>query len=475
MDLAEVTERFLALERERDLLERRVGGVPVWERVRFDVHRALLRELGLAGQAHDPDQGTTLSRLGLLLRNLVHRNPFLAPPRDTLVWGHERRKQVDGEWWDVYVDPLVEGLDADWVHVESPHADGHPTPARTDGLRYLDVVEYAPGILERLPVGGVSLSSDERAWLDGVEAVFEAEFGVRPPVRERVERVLRERRAKLPLYRALLRRVDPDLALVVVSYVRESFVEACQREGVPVVELQHGVLGEYHLGYAYPGDRTKETAPDYLLSFGEFWTEAVDFPVPAGNVHPVGYPYLERRAAALDRVGSEEVLFVSQGPVGEALSRFAIAFAERTDRPVAYKLHPGEYDRWERDYPHLVDAARAGTLAVRTDDPTLYEQFAAADAQVGVFSTALYEGLQFGLSTYTVDVPGTAYLDRLVASGAARRVGTPAALEAALEEDGGPTDVDTDRFFQPNAVENARSALADIREREGRRRGDTGR
>jgi hypothetical protein len=34
--------------------------------------------------------------------------------------------------------------------------------------------------------------------------------------------------------------------------LKQTFVEACQAEGVPVVELQHGVVTNYHMGYSYP-------------------------------------------------------------------------------------------------------------------------------------------------------------------------------------------------------------------------------
>jgi hypothetical protein len=231
---------------------------------------------------------------------------------------------------------------------------------------------------------------------------------------------------------------------------------------VPVVELQHGVVSPTHLGYAYPGDRRCRTAPDYFLSFGEFWSSLVDFPFPDDRVYPVGYPYLEREAAARDPGGeTDRVVFVSQGTVGTPLSRAAVAFAERSSREVVYKLHPGEYSRWREAYPWLVDAP---LTVVDGDGPDLYDLFADAGAQVGVYSTALYEGLYFGLDTYVLDLPGVSYLDRLVAEGVVRKVADADALAAAVES---PTPaVDTDRFFRPGAVENARAALAAIRARE---------
>jgi len=298
-------------------------------------------------------------------------------------------------------------------------------------------------------------------------------------------------------FEAVLRRVDPELAVVVVSYGREPFVAACRRRGVPVAELQHGVLSDYHLGYAYSGDRTKRTFPDYFLSWGPFWNDAADLPLPDDRVFHVGYPWIEARAdptgaatsaradpdgppasdgtAGVDgpTVADRRVVFVSQGPVGAALSKAAVETAESAPAlDVVYKLHPGEYSRWQRDYPWLADAPLA---VVDGSGPGLYELFAGADTQVGAFSTALFEGLYFGLDTYVLDLPGSSYMDRLVAEGVAVRVDTAAALVDALAggssgpaaSDGrSPDPVDIDRFFRPDALANVADALAAIRRRE---------
>jgi hypothetical protein len=49
---ASVTETFFELERDLGLFEQQVQGVRFWERIRFNVHRRLLRAMGLIGQPH---------------------------------------------------------------------------------------------------------------------------------------------------------------------------------------------------------------------------------------------------------------------------------------------------------------------------------------------------------------------------------------------------------------------------------------
>jgi hypothetical protein len=462
-DIETVTEELLEVEAEFDLFERRIDGVHFWERVRFGVHRRLLRALGVTGQAHPENPNSRLHSVYQLLRNLAVRNPLLSPARDVLVYGHERRKlQADGLWWDVYCDPVVDALGEEVAHVERLPKDGkHRTPARTEGVRYLDAVQHGARLADVLLPDDVLLSAADRALLDRVEGELADRFGVDLELASLVGRKLLHRRVELPSYRALLSRVEPDIAVLVVSYGRETFVEACQRADVPVVELQHGVLSDSHLGYAYPGDRRKRTFPDHFLSFGEFWQSAVDLPLPDERVYPVGYPYLERRGADLaGRPTESRLVFVSQGTIGAALSGVAVDLAARNpEYEVVYKLHPGEHGRWRETYPWLVDAPIE--VVDGDDERSLYELFATSRAQVGVYSTALYEGLCFDLETYVVDLPGASYVDRLVAEGGATLVGGAEGLPTTLDEGG--SGFDTTRLFEPDPVSNVAAALERIR------------
>lgn len=457
--IAESCERLLALELEQEFFDVRVSGVPIWERLRFHVNRTLLQETGITGEAHSSERIDAVSALQKTARNFLWRNPLFADEADFLLWGHERRKlSDDGQWRDVYCDPLLDRLDDDVAYLEAPHEERHLTPAKTDDVRYLDYIRYLSLAAEKVVDPTSLLSADERDALSSIEADLRAAFGTAPDVVEMAATHLLHRRVKRPLYDAILRRVDPDVAVVVVSYGRETFIEACRDRGVPTVELQHGTLSRYHLGYSYPGPRTKQAFPDYFLSFGPFWSEVAEFPIADDRIIPVGYPHLESGVARhADASTDADVVFLSQGTIGAELSQFAASYAAANpETNVAYKLHPGEYARWREAYPWLADAP----LTVHEDCP-LYELLAGADVQVGVYSTALYEGLRFDLETYVVDLPGAAYMTRLIEQGGAELVDDPADITASGETS--TTDgVDVEQMFTPNAAENAVEALTRI-------------
>ena len=117
-----------------------------------------------------------------------------------------------------------------------------------------------------------------------------------------------------------------------------------------------------------------------------------------------------------------------------------------------YKLHPSEYADWKTRYPWL----RESSVEV-IDDPrrSIYELFAGTDAQVGVYSTALFEGLAFGLPTFIAKIPGWADMEILIQRNLATLVSNADELVNCLNgELHSPSQDNLDAIWQPNPKEN---------------------
>lgn len=469
-----VNEAFLTLETDLDLFDWRIDGVPVWERIRFDVNKRLLERLDVLDAAHG--RGGDRSRLDAardridalvdLGHALTTRRPSRYGDASVLVFAHPRRKRrEDGEWWNVRCDPVVARLD-DALVLESPHGHGHRRPARTERLGYLDGVEYRSAFDRRL-ADGQALGAADEEWVNRVNSAVRDRFGVGVAVGEMVSYAFETRRHRLSRYVDLIERVDPNVVVLTVSYGhgKATQIEACKRLGVPVVELQHGVIDPYHMGYSYPGpERTKRTFPDYLLVYGTFWRDMVSYPIGDDRVIPAGHPFMESRLPEHDEAArTERLVFVSQGSIGDRLSRFAAELAgdPRFTADIVYKLHPAETARYPEEYPWLADA---DLRVADGSESSLYELFASSTAQVGVYSTAVYEGLRFGLRTYIADLPGAVKLRPLVEDGVATPVGSVDELIEAerTAEDG--VAFETEQFFEPNALEGVPAAIRHLRD-----------
>jgi hypothetical protein len=154
-----------------------------------------------------------------------------------------------------------------------------------------------------------------------------------------------------------------------------------------------------------------------------------------------------------------EVAFISQGTIGADLSRVAVETAERLDRDVVYKLHPGERDRWKRDYPWL---SGSEVRVVDGSDVALYDLFERVPDVVGVNSTALYEALAFGVKVYVLPFAGACAMDQLVSVGGARRTDD---VDKLVETLGARSETDPevlDRLFETGAVSNFECVVKEI-------------
>lgn len=467
MTFKATTEAFLQMENELDLFDQQIDGVYFWERIRFSLHHEILKNAGVIGQAHTKLEPTLLNRTTTILmaaRNILFWNPYLSSPRDLVFVGHPRRKlQEDGKWWDLYCDPIIEDLSSSYAYLESSYLNTHLTPAKTAGIRYLDLIDVLAGIERRLRVTRIHLSRRERDLLQHVREEIAIRFNIDVNLDQIVIRNLLNRKSMLPLYKILLRKLGPRLAIVVVSYGKETFIEACKELHIPVVELQHGVISPYHLAYSYPGlKKTKRSFPDYFFAFGDYWKECVEFPIARERVYSIGYPYLESEARKYANIlKKDQIVVISQGTVGKEISKFAVKLAKScsADQEIVYKLHPGEYARWKKEYPWLVDA---GIRVIEDDSVPLYRLFAESKIQIGVNSTAIYEGLIFGLRTFLLNLPGVEYMGELLESGYTHIISSVDELQVVLKGTAPIDQIDTEEFFRSNALENVYKAINDI-------------
>jgi hypothetical protein len=464
-ELGAFHRRFLEMEDDLDLFALHVDGVRIWERIRTRVGIELVQELGLTGDVGQTGADSVREYLygaSLCARNLVSRNPFLASHHDLLYLGHPRRKLRDGHWWDIYCDPIHEATDFDYIHLEGVWNNRHYRPAQTERLRYVDLISLPGVFVHRLGVTLFDFSPDERRTAERIERRIRSTFDVEMDVETLVRRELNTRSMTKPGFDALLRRVSPELVVLVRSSGNETFIEACHDADVPVAELQHGQISPHSYQHAFPGNRTKEAYPDYLLTFGDFWAGAVSYPIDDDRIISVGYPYLEREVEKRADVESDDqVVFISTGETGPKLSKLAVELSERPDvtSDVVYKLHPDEYPQWQTEYPWLVDAP---LRVVGETGPGLYELFARSRAQVGVGSTALYEGVAFGLNTYLVELPTVEWLAPLLDTEAATLVDSVDDLAAKLATVTA-REIRHDQYFKPNAIENVTETITDLK------------
>ena len=133
--------------------------------------------------------------------------------------------------------------------------------------------------------------------------------------------------------------------------------------------------------------------------------------------------------------------------------------ARNPDYDVVYNLHPGEENYGREEYPVVEDA---DLHVAKNESPSLYRQFAASQAVVGVYSTALFESTGFDLNKFVVPLTGSEQAGYLLDGGAASIVETPAEMPQSLPESETPSAFDWRIVFRADPVKNFESEIGRI-------------
>ncbi|WP_233712168.1 hypothetical protein [Kribbella turkmenica] len=362
------------------------------------IFHELSRRSGIHGAPH-PVRRTPYDKARLVAKHvtgLVTRTPFLGS-YDALVVPHPRKPGGV----EIYTDELRRVLGTEALILDSG-INGTPLP----GSRNLDFFTSAAGAVHKRTV-------DDR----GIGAALRELTGVSVPVGALLAREVPKHLRLRALYRRLLRKHRITTVYVVVAYFHQHIVGAARDLGIRVVELQHGAISRFHLGYSYPGRPNVADQPDALWCFGPYWTDVAD--LPAGtSTSVVGASYLPTVAQKDPRLA----VFLSQGTIGTELLHVAEAVGkEDPSLDVVFRLHPSE-----RASDYTIPAG----VRLSTEGSTL-DLLASATYQVGVSTTALFEGMALGCRTAVANLPGHEYLERPISSGHAILMTEPNQLTSA--------------------------------------------
>jgi hypothetical protein len=214
-----------------------------------------------------------------------------------------------------------------------------------------------------------------------------------------------------------------------------AMLEGARLAGARIIELQHGIISKYHLGYSYPGRASVPHMPDELWCFGQYWIDTT--PLPSSmKTRVIGAPYVDAAQRAIESTAPrnpKQVVFNSQGVVGKLILDFAIETAlRRKDLKIIFRLHPSEdfssYQKLLRKYVIIPD-----NFSLSARMPNIFALQAESGIQVGAFSTTLFEGMALGTRTICLDLPGAEYMNPAIARGDVIKVKSVEELVAQID------------------------------------------
>lgn len=468
---------LLQVEEKYHLPEDDIDGFSYWIFHREAFMAKMLENKDHYGASYQVGGLSAWARLKLrcgMMKNAVFHKSVPLINADLMVFNHERRVRSGDRFDCIYTDEIAKCF-SNVVVFERPYKQQHLRPVGTDNLVYTDRIEVLATISLLfhkvvLKNGYERIREQVRTKIkpacDEIAQVMQVDYDIEEIVTMMSDGYFLYQRKK-ELFDAEIKKYQPKAILEVVGDNVDCMIvnELAAAQNIPTIELQHGVTGREHTAYNYPEGITVKQFPQYFFTFSPYWCTEARYPIPPDHCRAVGFPHLERNAErflGIEKDAKKIILFISQKPVGKELSDIAVELERKIDKNVyriIYKLHPGEYDSWKTDYPEL---AKTGIEVIDNYETELYYLFAISTYQIGgLSSTAIFEGLYFGLQTFIYREKAVSFLLSLCEQGYAGAFDSAEELYRLIHESA-DTSENAAVFWKEKALENMKNEIETV-------------
>lgn len=416
MNLHTFTETFFNLEKELNLFEKKIKDVYFWKIIRFNIFMDLARKLNIYEQAHLTIKYTKFQRKLYNYKKIYNtqRHSYISRknPVDILIFEHPRKVNIEGIYKDIYTYKKIEEFQKNnqsYEIVDRTYLDKHYDKPSKNRSYYED---YGFKYIKLRKATNFTLNEEEKKTIKDLTTKIKNAFDIELYLEKYIESVVRGFTLRKRIIKDALEKRKVKKVYLVVSYGHEVLISACKDLNIECIEIQHGTMSYYHPGYSFPHNNTAPYFPDKIELFGEYWLDATPIPLRKEQCPIVGYPYLKQQLNKYININkiSNQILFLSQGTIGKKLSEYAYKFAITNPKyNIFFKLHPGEFGRWENGYPSLQEAKKLHNFTILEDEKNLYELLAISSYVFGVYSTAIYEALESNCKVFLLDLDGVEY------------------------------------------------------------------
>jgi hypothetical protein len=438
LTFTEVLERFELIEKKLDLDQSLIEGVPWWDTFRYQLFNEILINLNFSKHLEDnitPKRKNyikkRISLIFIMLRNslkfLSKRSPIWIKKNSNIILGHPRRVLEKNVYIDPYTDPFIDLFSKKIKFSVLERAlDGknHFSPAKTSNLYYTDFLNNFANIISKFRI--INFSQKDKSILLELETQLYKEFSYSVNIKKKVKKIIKDWLGIYPLMVLFFKFKKPKNLFVIVSHSQEAIIAAAKSLGINTFELQHGSPVRSKLNYDYSSGIKKRSFPDFFLSFGGFWSSNCELPINKKKIISFGNEYLYKKLDFYSNTPKQNRLVViSQAhPI---LAKFAQDIRKHFPKKiiVEYKPHPAEY---YGDEPEYFSELRNSGVIISNRHTALYEILSKSRWQVGIDSTALYEGLYFGTACFILSHDGelnSNNMKNIIEAGCAKLISSP--------------------------------------------------
>lgn len=393
-------------------------GTKIWNLLRIFIRDDLPK---LQKKQHR--EGSQLSLLPFLKESLL---PLSLPTKKGMICGFsstESRKEVQGTYYDIYLDPLYEIFGDKFAVFEWPSESGRRRKYKGGVYSKTYVPMHIPLYTKTFwnilfyklsKRKGFTLRS-EKTLLAIIDIISNQSHVEKSAVKDKMYEFITIFYCMKQFLRSILLKLKPKMVLIRCGYGRfpMALSQACRELNIPSIELQHGLITANHPAYTKRTSSTnRDCTPEYLFTHGDVFSNIVKQGglFEKNKVVAVGFPYLEQRKketqTSIPRKKESSfmhsILFTSQWIAADEIQTFIERVAQqlqKKDKTIGIIFKPHPYDN--REYSSLKHYANI-TIADKYED--IFTIFPTVEIHATVYSISGLEAMTFGKPNLFVDL-----------------------------------------------------------------------
>lgn len=233
--------------------------------------------------------------------------------------------------------------------------------------------------------------------------------------------------ARYLFYRAFLKTIRPQSAILICHYSKHAFMAACKCAGIQTLELQHGHILPTHRYYHTYGISKemlnafrKYFVPDFIFVYGRYWKELL---IKGGLFTPeqiiiLGYFQKVQQDLGEHPVQMIDILITTSPQLQQDFIDYVnsiMPIVVRNDIRIAIKPHPSEQDT---AYQTIVDNDH-----IWIDHHSIHLLMPLAKAHISIASSTLFDALLYDLNNYILVKEGySSFQNEVIEMGVANRL-----------------------------------------------------
>lgn len=428
MDLKEISQEFLKWEREHELYKIKVNHFPIYTFMRMEIYESIMFKSSL-GSILNKEKSKQVKKIsyikvlksafGFIVKQHQLKNSSL------YITNTDNKVKINQIYVDNFFDKIIKQDLSKFSVLEFPNLTNY----HFKDIQYKKetVKSGFLYVLEKILKSKVN----ERQLREGIKKISKFYLQLYHKIHqeyfdENIDDLLWHRcirnLKRIHIYDKLIGYYRPKVIYLKSAYspLKQIFIYSCKKRNIKVVEVQHGHIYPYHIGYLLPLNINKLDClfPDVIYIWSEYYKRIL---LKNGwsnlRIRVIGdFTYNEelsckkiiksKKTEDFKNNYSNIITIISQHTLTYEINMFLNGIEKiPKDTIVLIKLHPRLQLTQEEKFSKRV---RENNNLVLVKEGNLKKYLDISDLVIGVYSTAIVEALELGKRVHLIDI-GPAY------------------------------------------------------------------